>query len=304
MKEYYYIPINLNLKEMLISRGHCRKVLPKQLDRFYYLIDHIYLTTTICAIDEKEYIPINHGYLVNILTTKWAGRVKNVLNELGIIEEEPGKCGKANYLRGVRSKAFRIAPVYAEAAFKRIPVSHTPLADRIQRQQLKRNLDTVSGHPGRALIQKSVENLEFDSEAACLAVQDMNFETEHLAEEEEVTSADGTSAAYVFLGDASNSTLVPGQKYYFQVSAVDTSDNLSACASQSASIVLSYAGDFYRAGASSDGYVNLLDYGVLKTNWKKSLCGKSNGDANYDCLVNALDYGYVKADYKKPDVIP
>lgn len=182
MKDYY-VPENLDLGALLKKNGDEKLSAPMNLDRFYYLIDHIYLalvfrSKTYGKEDEKPYVPVNHRVLEKVLTTRWAGIIKRKLIELNILEENPVKHGKVNYLPHVESKRFRFTDKYVNATFRQVPAANKRLLAKIEARRLQRNEQVVQGHDGRTLIKQSVESIDFDSDAARQYLAHQSYDTE------------------------------------------------------------------------------------------------------------------------------
>lgn len=106
-------------------------------------------------------------------------------------------------------------------------------------------------------------------------------------------------AGYTNSVDAGNVTsywfdaLTPGQTYYFQITAKDDSDNESGCSVTPGEVskVVTYRGDL-----NVDHAVNVLDYGILHTNFGNTTPGNA-ADINRDNIVNVLDYSTLHGDF-------
>lgn len=96
--------------------------------------------------------------------------------------------------------------------------------------------------------------------------------------------------------------LTPGQTYYFQVTALDTSDNESGCSTNPGEVskVVTYRGDINTSGASLHK-VDTNDFTVFATDYgKSSFCGTATtnkSDINRDCFVNMNDFTLLAAEY-------
>lgn len=94
--------------------------------------------------------------------------------------------------------------------------------------------------------------------------------------------------------------LIPGQTYYFQMTAYDTSDNESDCSSNPGEVskLVTYRGDI---NAIPDHKVNLNDFTLLASDYgKTSFCGTgttNKADINRDCVVNINDFTLLADDY-------
>lgn len=94
--------------------------------------------------------------------------------------------------------------------------------------------------------------------------------------------------------------LTPGQTYYFQVTALDTSANESDCSTAPGEVskLITYRGDI---NTTPDYVVNGLDFSILAPNYgRTSYCGTATtnkSDINRDCSVNGLDFSLLASDY-------
>lgn len=91
------------------------------------------------------------------------------------------------------------------------------------------------------------------------------------------------------------SSLPEGHQYYFQLTALDTSNNESACSANPGEVnkIIYNLADF-----DTNRTVNLFDYNTLLTNYGNTSCG-NQADANKDCKVDLFDYNQVLTDYGK-----
>lgn len=96
--------------------------------------------------------------------------------------------------------------------------------------------------------------------------------------------------------------LTPGQTYYFQVTALDTSDNESDCSTNPGEVskLVTYRGDINSGGASLHK-VDINDFTVFASDYgKSSFCGTATtnkSDINRDCFVNINDFTLLAAEY-------
>lgn len=91
--------------------------------------------------------------------------------------------------------------------------------------------------------------------------------------------------------------LTPGQTYYFQVTAVDTSLNESNCSVSPGEVskLITYRGDINN---TPDHRVNINDFTLFAANYGSALCGPSNkADINRDCTVNINDFTILASEY-------
>jgi hypothetical protein len=88
-------------------------------------------------------------------------------------------------------------------------------------------------------------------------------------------------------------SLTPGQTYYFQLTAKDTSDNESGCSTSPGEVSKLIT---YRSDLNVDHGVNVLDFGVLHTNYGNTTPGNV-ADINRDNVVNVLDFGILHGEF-------
>lgn len=101
--------------------------------------------------------------------------------------------------------------------------------------------------------------------------------------------------------------LTPGQTYYFQITALDTSDNESGCSTNPGEVskVVTYRGDITGDGNSTpDHIVNMNDLTLLADAYGDTyvapFCGNATinkADINRDCFVNMNDVTLLADDY-------
>lgn len=87
--------------------------------------------------------------------------------------------------------------------------------------------------------------------------------------------------------------LTAGQTYYFQVTAKDDSDNESGCSTSPGEVSKLAT---YRSDLNTDHTVNVLDFGILHTNYGNGTLGNI-ADINRDSTVNVLDFGILHGEY-------
>lgn len=100
----------------------------------------------------------------------------------------------------------------------------------------------------------------------------------------------------VYVGNVTSywfDNLTPGQTYYFQITAKDNSNNVSGCSVSPGerSKLITYRGDL-----NADHSVDVLDYGILHTNFGNTTSGNV-ADINHDNVVSVLDYSILHSDY-------
>lgn len=95
-------------------------------------------------------------------------------------------------------------------------------------------------------------------------------------------------------------SLTPGQTYYFQVTAIDTSANESDCSTTPGEVskLITYRGDI---DASPDHDVDINDFTLFAASYgNTSFCGTlltNKPDINRDCTVNINDFTILAAEY-------
>lgn len=178
MRSFLYIPLFLNMAQLLTDNGHGSLAKPLHLDKFHYVVDHMYLQTRIFKRDSDGYVPLNIEVLRNIIGQKFTSQVIDVLQDLGVICEKRRKPGKAGYVPGKSSRNYRLIPPYAEATYRRIPIEDRKLIERMEKSRCELNLRAVIGSTGRALVRQSVEALTLDFGAAREYVVTADYDTE------------------------------------------------------------------------------------------------------------------------------
>lgn len=118
------------------------------------------------------------------------------------------------------------------------------------------------------------------------------------------TCPTGYTSSAVVADDANTGywfdNLTPGQTYYFQVTALDTSANESGCSTSPGEVskLITYRGDI---NSTPDHGVNMNDFTLLATDYgRTSFCGTpttNKADINRDCTVNMNDFTLLAADY-------
>jgi hypothetical protein len=176
MRDSFYVPENLNLHSLLEKAWNniedekdkeiCKKLLkPIHLDKFYYLLDHIYLqrffgnnkdSNNIDA-GNNPLVPINAVILAEVVTPDFQKFVKYMLEKCNIIEES-----SKPYIPGVKSKQFQFTKAYSSVKFVTTGVTDKKLLERVGKSLKKRNEIMIAEHPGKKLIRRSVENVSFD----------------------------------------------------------------------------------------------------------------------------------------------
>lgn len=97
--------------------------------------------------------------------------------------------------------------------------------------------------------------------------------------------------------------LTPGQTYYFQVTAYDTSANESGCSTNPGEVskTITYRGDIIGAmgpESSPNHAVDIYDYSFLRDNFSSEVCGPENkADIDRDCDVDIYDYSILRDDF-------
>lgn len=91
--------------------------------------------------------------------------------------------------------------------------------------------------------------------------------------------------------------LTPGQTYYFQVTAFDTSDNESGCSTNPGEVskTITYRGDI---NPTPNHVVDINDFTILASVYGQAVCGPDNkADINRNCIVDINDFTLLASDY-------
>jgi hypothetical protein len=161
-QRFFYVPLNLNLAERLYGIGEHKLTKPIHLDKFYYIIDSIYIRNVIRDMEWNKHVGLHSRILIKILTSRWASTIKRLLVKTGVIEQNTNY----NYRSGHSAQQFRFKAEFRGARFMQIPATDVKLCERIRKAHDKCSFAAVGEHPAKALITKSVLTLAFDADAA------------------------------------------------------------------------------------------------------------------------------------------
>jgi hypothetical protein len=205
MKLSFYVPRDLNLPSLLKKAGHINLTKPYHLDKFHFIIDYLY-REAIFASERKQkklsnYFPLHSKLLRSNIGSAFESQIKRLLLDLKIIQEQRRTDGKANYCPGKASKRFRLNRIYLNSGFRIVPVSDPKFVRRLERNRQNANQKAVRGDPGRLLIKRSVESIEFDSDKAQEYVQTKQFEKERAKQTREAIINTLRTRAFYFKTD-------------------------------------------------------------------------------------------------------
>ena len=170
MRDFFYFPEHCDLIGLLEAFGHGDLTKPRHLSKILYVIDQLYLKPILRKEDaavNDGFVPLNFEVLTEILSTRYAARIKQVLVQVGIIEEKRSKKhGGSTYQVGKISKCFRLTARYRQQTFRRRQLQHKSFLRKVERERLKQNDNSTRGHVGKMLIRKSIESITFDCAGA------------------------------------------------------------------------------------------------------------------------------------------
>lgn len=178
MRNYLYVPEKLNLPLHLRAIGDDNWNKPAHWDRYYYLIDYIYLARFTRDLEQGGYLPVNAKVLEGMLNHRWSTMVKDNLVRIGVFEPKLNKEGKPTFRPSVESKSYRFTAAYANAKFIRVPLANKKLFQHIEHVRHQRNDRAVENHEGKRLIRRSIEGITFDCEAAVEFVHTQSYKSE------------------------------------------------------------------------------------------------------------------------------
>lgn len=118
----------------------------------------------------------------------------------------------------------------------------------------------------------------------------------------DTTSHSGTCpSGYASNQDAGNVTsywfdsLTPGQTYYFQLTAHDTTGNESGCSTSPGEVskLVTYRGDL-----DADHDVDIFDFNAFRSGFGSTSCGPTYApDIDRNCSVNIFDYNIFRGEF-------
>jgi hypothetical protein len=199
VKNYFYIPESLDLAKRLAERGYDpRYFRPLILDKFHYLIDHLYQTKVVQKnVRWETYLPIYSKVLELIVTPQWSASIKNILVAVGVLEENKS----TSYRVGVTSKSYRFSAEFRNTRFRRVPIRSSTLMLKIERFRIERKKQLIEGHKGRTLIARSIEGLGFDTQAAREHVNESTYQKPHAPDSRRLLIDMFETRSFIFTGD-------------------------------------------------------------------------------------------------------
>ncbi len=147
---------------MLHAVGDYNLAKPLHLDKFYYVIDSLYIRNVIRHNELTEYLGLHSRILLKILTSRLSGKIKYLLVQIGILEQNP----KYSYRAGYSAKQYRFTKEFRDGPFKRIQATDLKLVARIRKAHDLCCAKLVGANPVKKLIYKSVLTMSFDSQSA------------------------------------------------------------------------------------------------------------------------------------------
>jgi hypothetical protein len=172
----FYIPDDLNLRELLIQTGRSELCTDLIVDKAHYIIDRLYLNVAIMKYKWQDFAPLHSQVLAEVLGTRDGPMLKKVLLKLGIIEVHK-KDGRETYERGKRSKCYRLSKTYWASDFRRVPIRDRGFIELLERKRVKRNCKVIGNNSVRQLVARSVENLDYNVDAAQEFIERARFKS-------------------------------------------------------------------------------------------------------------------------------
>lgn len=177
MRTTLYIPKGLNLKTLLSENRRDELCGDLIIDKLHYIIDHLYLNVVVMKRKRREFNPLHSQVLADVLGTRDAPKVKKALLHLGIIEVRR-KVGKETYEAGECSKSYRFCKSYRYREFHTVPIRNTRFIELIERKRAKRVKRIIGNDAVRELVSHSVQNIDYDAEAAGKFLIETDFKSE------------------------------------------------------------------------------------------------------------------------------
>ncbi|MEJ8803432.1 hypothetical protein [Pontibacter sp. H249] len=103
----FYIPTNLNIREILKKEGKGKRYIDCQIDKYHWFISSIYLRSiTDKRYESGDFLPMNYQVMEDNLGIRYIDDIKRILSENGIIEND------GDFTVGVKSIGYRLTPQY------------------------------------------------------------------------------------------------------------------------------------------------------------------------------------------------
>ena len=87
--------------------------------------------------------------------------------------------------------------------------------------------------------------------------------------------------------------LTPGQRYYFQLTALDTSNNESGCSTDPGEVskLVTFRSDF-----NNSHKVDIFDFAILSANFNQTDCGNV-ADITRNCVVDIFEFAILSQEF-------
>lgn len=172
-ERFFYVPEGLDLTARLFAIGEQILTKPIHLEKFYYVIDNLYLRIVTHHAEWETYLGLHSRILIKILTSRWASQVKTLLIETNILEKNPN----CEYRNGYYAKQYRFTEKFRGTPFRRVPATDLKLVERIQKAHEFHRIKSVGDNPAKLLIQKSLLSMSFDATSAREFVATHQYDT-------------------------------------------------------------------------------------------------------------------------------
>ena len=179
MRETLFIPVDLDLPELLKQAGLNDLLTVARCDKLHYLIDRLYLGVVAMMYGWTSFVPINSQVLADVLGSRDAPKVKKALLDVGIIEVLRTK-GREWYQPGERSKSYRFTKRFRKAPFHAVPIQNRRFKHLLERKRAARLARAIGDDSVRKLIADSIQKLDFDFDAASAFLDSTSFETDNV----------------------------------------------------------------------------------------------------------------------------
>lgn len=177
MKNAFYIPESLDLPKLLEKKGLPSEFTkPATLDKFHYVLDNLYLRKILTKKSKwTDFRPVHSKVLESIVTPQLSAKIKKLLVELGVLEQNKNFL----YEAGVRAMEYRFAKRFRGTRFRAVPISDKKIARRVEARQAEHRAHVVGENDGRELIARSIEGVECDFNAAEAYLKAREWESDY-----------------------------------------------------------------------------------------------------------------------------
>ncbi|WP_439881653.1 hypothetical protein ACSX1A_00555 [Pontibacter sp. MBLB2868] len=128
----FYIPTNVDVKEILKKEKKSVTYLQKQVDKYHWFLNALYLRSILNKKNDLgDFIPMNSQYMNKILGSRYSEDVKRYLLKHGIIETD------RDSTIGIKSYGYRLTSAYQVRHYRILADSNTVFIQKLKASKVK-----------------------------------------------------------------------------------------------------------------------------------------------------------------------